>query len=60
MLDTFYPLIAALLANSVAQALKPIFYYLKIRVWDWSQIFASGGFQVHTLHSWLRSLVHWD
>lgn len=44
MLDTFYPLIAALLANSIAQAIKPIFYYLKTRIWDWSKIFVSGGF----------------
>lgn len=44
MLENFYPLIAAILANSLAQLLKPLFYYFQTKKWVWSQIFESGGF----------------
>ena len=44
MLDKFYPLIAAILANFIAQITKPIFHYFKTKTWDFSQIFESGGF----------------
>lgn len=44
MLDKFYPLIAAILANSLAQISKPVFHYFKTKTWDISQVFESGGF----------------
>lgn len=40
----FYPIIAALVANFIAQSFKPLFHYLKTGVWKWSFIFESGGF----------------
>lgn len=40
----FYPIIAALCANIIAQALKPFFHYLKTGERDLSLIFESGGF----------------
>ena len=44
MLQKLFPLIAAILANSIAQLLKPIFHYFKTKTWDWSQVLESGGF----------------
>ena len=44
MLQKLYPLIAAVLANSIAQLLKPLFHYFATDTWDLSQVFESGGF----------------
>lgn len=44
MLYTFYPLIAALLSNILAQLFKPVSKYLKTGKWDFYQILAAGGF----------------
>lgn len=38
-----HALIAALIAMTLAQLLKPLFHYLTYREWDPVQIFASGG-----------------
>ena len=38
-----HALIAALIAMTLAQLLKPLFHYLMYREWDPVQIFASGG-----------------
>ncbi|WP_423363184.1 divergent PAP2 family protein [Mycoplasma sp. P36-A1] len=44
MLYTFYPLIASLLSNVIAQLLKPVTKYVKTKTWDPYQILAAGGF----------------
>lgn len=44
MLEKLFPLIAAILSNSIAQLLKPLFHYFTTKTWDWSQVFESGGF----------------
>lgn len=44
MVENFYPLIAALLANIIAQLLKPFTHYVKTKKFDIDEIFASGGF----------------
>lgn len=40
----YYPIITAILANTLAQLLKPLFHYLKTGEKDFSLIFESGGF----------------
>ncbi len=44
MLETYFPLICAIVANLVAQLLKPIFLYFRTRKIDIRQTIASGGF----------------
>lgn len=44
MIHKLFPLIAAVLANSIAQLMKPFFHYFTTRTWDFSQVFESGGF----------------
>ncbi len=44
MLGKMYPFWAAILANIVAQLLKPIFHYLRTRQWRPHLIIESGGF----------------
>jgi uncharacterized protein len=44
MLGNMYPFWAALIANVVAQALKPLFYYLRTKQWKPMLIIESGGF----------------
>ncbi len=44
MSSNFYPIISAILANVLAQLLKPLFYYLRTGEKDLSSIFESGGF----------------
>ena len=40
----YYPIVAAITANILAQLLKPVFHYLKTGEKDLSYIFESGGF----------------
>ena len=40
----YYPVIAAITANIIAQLLKPVFYYFKTGNKDIRYIFESGGF----------------
>ncbi|AZK43581.1 MULTISPECIES: divergent PAP2 family protein [Erysipelothrix] len=44
MSDNFYPIVSALVANILAQVLKPFFHYLKTGEKNLSMIFESGGF----------------
>lgn len=44
MLLDYFPLIAALLSNVLAQVLKPFFKYRKTKKFDIYQMLASGGF----------------
>lgn len=44
MSEKVYPLLSALLANILAQLLKPVFHYLRTGERDFSQILESGGF----------------
>lgn len=44
MLGIMYPFWAALLANLIAQCLKPIFYYIRTKQWKFSLILESGLF----------------
>ncbi len=44
MLGNMYPFWAALIANIVAQALKPLFYYLRTKQWKPILFIESGGF----------------
>lgn len=44
MLETYFPLIAAILSNVIAQLLKPIFLYFRTRKFDLRQTISSGGF----------------
>jgi len=44
MLYTFYPLIAFVLSNVIAQLLKPFFKFFRVREWDIYQLLAAGGF----------------
>lgn len=44
MLNEYYPLIAAITSNIAAQALKPLFYYLRTGKRNLSLFFESGGF----------------
>jgi len=44
VLGKMYPFWAAILANIVAQLLKPIFHYLRTRQWRPHLIIESGGF----------------
>ncbi len=41
---SLYPLLAALIANVVAQVAKIFTWYWKSGEWDWEQVYASGGF----------------
>ncbi len=43
-IDSLYPITIALLANVIAQILKPLFLYLKTKRFDIHQTIASGGF----------------
>lgn len=43
-MDSIYPLAAALLANILAQVLKPIVLYLRTKKFDMQQCIACGGF----------------
>lgn len=43
-MDSLYPISAALIANVLAQALKPMFLYLRTQRFDLHQTIASGGF----------------
>lgn len=43
-MDSLYPITVALLANVIAQILKPIFLYWKTKRFDIHQTIASGGF----------------
>lgn len=43
-MDSLYPISAALLANIMAQVLKPLFLYFRTRNFDVTQTIASGGF----------------
>ncbi|AMC92759.1 hypothetical protein AOC36_01775 [Erysipelothrix larvae] len=44
MFNEFYPLLCAIVANIVAQLLKPIFHYIKTGNWDFKMALESGGF----------------
>lgn len=44
MSTTFYPIISAIVANVLAQALKPLFYFIRTGEKDWGLLFDSGGF----------------
>ncbi len=44
MYHSFWPLIAAVIANLAAQGLKPFYSFLTTRKWDFSLVFSSGGF----------------
>lgn len=41
---TYYPLISALVANMMAQLLKPLFHYIRTGEKKWSLMIESGGF----------------
>ena len=43
-IDSLYPITVALLANVIAQILKPLFLYQKTKRFDIHQTIASGGF----------------
>ena len=43
-MDSFYPLVAALLSNFVAQVLKPFVLYMRTQKFDIHQCIACGGF----------------
>lgn len=43
-LSSMYPFWACLIAIITAQLVKPIFVYIKTKDWNWSEIFASGGY----------------
>lgn len=44
MLGNLYPFWAALAANQIAQALKPLIRFYRTREWNFHMIFESGGF----------------
>ena len=44
MNSIYYPIISAVIANILAQVLKPLFFYLRSGELDLSLIFESGGF----------------
>lgn len=44
MMESLYPITAAILANLLAQFLKPYFLYRKTKRFDFHQTIASGGF----------------
>lgn len=44
MLNKFYPIISAVLANIIAQLLKPFVHYIQTGEWKFSLLFESGGF----------------
>ena len=44
MMESLYPITAAILANLIAQILKPYFLYRKTKCFDIHQTIASGGF----------------
>ncbi|MEG0176407.1 divergent PAP2 family protein [Anaerorhabdus sp.] len=39
-----YPFWACLIAIFSAQLVKPVFVYFRTRHWDWTEMFASGGY----------------
>lgn len=43
-MDSLYPICAALLANVIAQVMKPFFLYFRTKKFDVHQTIASGGF----------------
>lgn len=43
-MDSLYPISAALLANVIAQVMKPFFLYFRTKKFDIHQTIASGGF----------------
>ncbi len=43
-METYFALISAILANVLAQALKPLFYYIRTGKRDLGMFFESGGF----------------
>lgn len=43
-MDSFYPLAVALIANLLAQILKPFFLYIRTKKFDIHQCIACGGF----------------
>lgn len=43
-MDSLYPIMAALLANVIAQIMKPFFLYFRTKHFDIHQTIASGGF----------------
>jgi len=44
MIYTFYPLVAFVLSNVIAQLLKPFFKFIRTGQWDIYQVLAAGGF----------------
>lgn len=44
LMETYYILISAILGNVIAQALKPIFYYIRTGEKNFGMFFESGGF----------------
>lgn len=44
MYHSYWPLIAAIIANLATQGLKPFYSFLTTHKWDLSQMFSSGGF----------------
>lgn len=44
MSSLYYPIISAIVANLLAQLLKPVFYYIRTGEFDLSLITESGGF----------------
>ena len=44
MLGAMYPFWAAITANLIAQLLKPVFYYLRSKQWQFRWVIESGGF----------------
>ncbi|MFV0551712.1 MAG: divergent PAP2 family protein [Anaerorhabdus sp.] len=43
-LNNMFPFWACLIAIVTAQIAKPVFVYFKTKQWDWSAVFASGGY----------------
>lgn len=43
-MDSFFPLVTALLSNGIAQILKPLFNYLRFKRFDFRQALTCGGF----------------
>lgn len=44
MSTVYYPIISAIVANLLAQILKPVFYYIRTGEFDFSLVTESGGF----------------
>lgn len=54
-MQSMYAFYSALIAALIAQLLKPLFVYPKLKRWDWSMMHASGGFP--SSHSALVSAI---